>query len=103
MLKEVGASGQIALGKRFAGRLFEMVVHPDERVELIPMALVPAGASATTAPAPAAAWRPPGGYAHSTAWAEENREALERYAAGIEHEGTAAEQLQQFLTDGEQH
>jgi hypothetical protein len=36
MLKEVGASGQISLGKKFAGRLFDVIVHPDERFELTP-------------------------------------------------------------------
>ena len=34
-----------------------------------------------------------------TQWALENREALEQYARQIEEEGTAAEQLQRFLTD----
>ena len=42
MLKEVGASGQISLGNKFAGRLFDVIVHPDERFELIPMKAVPA-------------------------------------------------------------
>lgn len=37
MLKQVGSSGQIALGKRYAGRLFEMKAHPDGRMELVPM------------------------------------------------------------------
>ena len=42
MLKEVGASGQISLGKKFAGRLFDVVFYPDGRVELVPMKVVPA-------------------------------------------------------------
>lgn len=42
MLKEVGASGQISLGKRFAGQLFDATFHPDGRVELLPMKVVPA-------------------------------------------------------------
>ena len=42
MRKEVGASGHISLGKRFAGRLFNVIVHPDDRFELIPMKAVPA-------------------------------------------------------------
>ena len=41
MLKEVGASGQISLGKKYAGRLFEVIVHPDDRFELVPMKAVP--------------------------------------------------------------
>ena len=42
MLKEVGASGQISLGKKYAGCLFDMVFYPDGRVELVPMKAVPA-------------------------------------------------------------
>ena len=41
MLKEVGTSGQISLGKKYAGRLFEVVTHPDGRIELLPMKAVP--------------------------------------------------------------
>ncbi len=41
MLKEVGASGQISLGKKYAGQLFDMVFYPDGRVELVPVKVVP--------------------------------------------------------------
>ncbi len=101
MLKEVGASGQISLGKRFAGQLFDLVFHPDGRVELLPMRAV----SAVRPPAAADVsvpdgWVPPGGYAACNSWALHNRQALEAYASGIEREGTAAEQLLQFLDTG---
>jgi hypothetical protein len=102
MLKEVGASGQISLGKRLAGQLFEVIFHPDGRVELLPMRAVPARNSARAAqPASGESWRPPGGYASSSAWAQENRDALEAYARTIEQEGTAAQQLQRYLDSGE--
>ncbi|QTD46456.1 hypothetical protein [Ottowia testudinis] len=97
MLKEVGASGQISLGKRFAGQLFEMVGHADERVELIPMKLVASGRAKVSEPA----WLPPGGYTVANAWAMENHQALEDYAAHIAQQGTAAEQMQQYLEEGE--
>ena len=48
MLKEVGASGQISLGKKYAGRLFDAVFYPDGRVELVPMKAVPAVQDVTT-------------------------------------------------------
>ena len=96
MLKEVGASGQISLGKRFAGQLFEMVVHADQRVELIPMSVV-AGKRASAPARSRADWRPPGGYLQANDWALANREALEAYAAEVDGHGTAAEQLQQYL------
>ena len=41
MLKEVGASGQISLGKKYAGQLFDVVFASDGRVELVPMKAVP--------------------------------------------------------------
>lgn len=99
MLKEVGASGQISLGKRFAGQLFEMVVHPDHRVELIPMKLVSGARAVQAAGAVDGSWLPPGGYASANAWARENREALESYANEVARHGTAAEQLQQYLQE----
>ena len=100
MLKEVGASGQISLGKKYAGRLFEVIVHPDDRFELVPMKAVPQNRPRQAEPQPVQAadgWLPPGGYLASTQWALDNRQALEAYAGRISEEGTAAEQLQQFL------
>jgi hypothetical protein len=37
MLKTVGASGQLSLGKRFAGRHFEVQFEADGRVVLTPV------------------------------------------------------------------
>ena len=48
MLKEVGASGQISLGKKYAGQLFDVVFAPDGRVELVPMKAVPTVREPTT-------------------------------------------------------
>jgi hypothetical protein len=99
MLKEVGASGQISLGKEYAGRLFEIVIHPGDRFELIPVnvaATVPRTPQIVQAPD---GWVPPGGYDGCTQWALDNREALEEYARQVEKDGTAAEQLQRFLAE----
>lgn len=101
MLKQVGQSGQISVGKRHAGKLFQLVAHADGRLELIPMTLVTSrlrpdhveGRPASSL----SGWRPPGGYEHANSWAVENRAALEAYAREIDTHGTAAEQLQQFL------
>jgi hypothetical protein len=101
MLKEVGASGQISLGKKFAGRLFDVVFHEDERFELFPMKVVPQGRPSPTLLEPAnetGGWLPPGGYTHCSQWALDNREALTAYAQQIEEEGTAAEQLEKYLS-----
>lgn len=98
MLKEVGASGQISLGKRFAGQLFEVRFHSDGRVEMLPMQAVPMRPKGVANDVTASdAWVPPGGYGACNAWALENRPALEAYARRVEQDGTAAEQLQTFL------
>ena len=42
MLKEVGASGQISLGKKFAGQLFDLQTQADGSIVLQPVKVVPA-------------------------------------------------------------
>ena len=42
MLKMVGTSGQFSLGKKFAGRYFQVEQQPDGAVLLRPMTLIPA-------------------------------------------------------------
>lgn len=42
MLKMVGNSGQFSLGKKFAGRYFQVEQQPDGAVLLRPMTLIPA-------------------------------------------------------------
>jgi len=44
-------------------------------------------------------WKPPGGYESCSPWALDNRAALDACAQGIEEHGTAADQLQRFLSD----
>ena len=41
MLREVGASGQISLGKKYAGQLFDMQIGADGAVTLRPVKVVP--------------------------------------------------------------
>jgi hypothetical protein len=100
MVKEVGAGGQISLGKEYAGKRFDVIVHPGDRIELIPV-----GSAAVTSPPlhrivqALDGWVPPGGYDGCTQWALDNREALEQYSHQIEEEGTAAQQLQRFLAE----
>lgn len=42
MLKEVGASGQISLGKKYAGQLFDVTIAQNGSMTLIPVKVVPA-------------------------------------------------------------
>ena len=98
MLKEVGASGQISLGKKYAKRLFEVVVHPNDHFELIPVKVVPQS-SPVSAPSAkvSVGWLPPGGYTSCNQWALDNKDALIAYADRVAEQGTAAEQLHEFL------
>lgn len=41
MLKEVGASGQISLGKKYAGQLFDLTVQADGCIVMQPVKVVP--------------------------------------------------------------
>jgi post-segregation antitoxin (ccd killing protein) len=41
MLKEVGASGQISLGKKYAGQLFEVAIQADGSILMQPVKVVP--------------------------------------------------------------
>ncbi len=45
MLKEVGTSGQISLGKKYAGQLFDMQWAPDGSLSLTPVKVVPMAAA----------------------------------------------------------
>ena len=98
MLKEVGASGQISLGKKYAGQLFEVQTAPDGTITLMPVKVVPAPLTAQEEPARYAAtstsgdgWLTPERLARRAAaaarspaemeaarnqWEEENKEAI---------------------------
>lgn len=101
MLKEVGASGQISLGKKYAGQLFDLTVQDDGCIVMQPVKVVPITPSVqeqpaayTVNPAPptgdgwltperqarraAAATRSPAEVgAARTQWEEENKGAIE--------------------------
>lgn len=61
MLKEVGASGQISLGKKYAGQLFDVQTAPDGTITLQPMKAVPLTAQVEPAVYAAPPAAPPGG------------------------------------------
>jgi len=90
MLKEVGASGQISLGKRYAGQLFDMTVQPAgtivmQPVKVVPVATLPAtvqeeAAVYTVQPAPLAALQR--GQA-TREWAESHATQIDQYNAWV--------------------
>lgn len=41
MLKMVGASGQLSLGKKYAGKYFELTEREDGSIVMVPMRVIP--------------------------------------------------------------
>lgn len=80
MLKEVGASGQISLGKKYAGQLFDVVFYPDGRVELVPMKAVPVVYETEGASVPARAQEEAGTYRVGDGWLTPERLAARKAA-----------------------
>ena len=52
MLKAVGTSGQISLGKKYAGQYFEMAEQADGSIVMIPMKVIPASAKSAKVRSP---------------------------------------------------
>lgn len=100
MAKEVGAGGHISLGKEYAGKRFDVIHHPDGRLELIPVSTATAdGAHPHRIVEAPDGWVPPGGYDSCNEWALENRAAIELHAQENQAFGTAAEQMQRYLDE----
>ena len=97
MLKEVGASGQISLGKKYAGQLFDMVFYPDGRVELVPMKAVPAVQDEAAAYRVGDGWLTPERLAARKAAQERSPQETERLARQWETEN------QQVMNSMNQH
>src|SRR3990167_8808171 len=118
MLKEVGASGQISLGKKYAGQLFEVQTTPDGTITLMPVKVVPATLTAHEEPARYAAtstsgdgWLTPERLARRSAAAarspaemeaartrceEENKEAIEAMNQRMAKIGSMARRIHEW-------
>lgn len=72
MLKEVGTSGQISLGKKYSGQLFEVAVQPDGTIIMSPVKVVSA---ALTTDRPGAAHT----LQSTRAWALANANHIDAY------------------------
>jgi hypothetical protein len=87
MLKEVGASGQISLGKRYAGQLFDMQISADGAMTLTPVKVVPVATAAQEesavyqiAPAKASGADSAATQAHATReWADAHAAQIDQY------------------------
>jgi hypothetical protein len=76
MLKMVGNSGQLSLGKKYAGRYFQVEHQPDGAVLLRPMTLIPAAEAWAHEPAMRDQLRRAGEWAKRTPPAETKLDKL---------------------------
>ncbi len=81
MLKEVGASGQISLGKKFAGQLFDVQMTDDGAITLIPVKVVPMTASVQEAQASYSATSQQALAQQNRVWAQAHAQDIEAYNA----------------------
>ena len=81
MLKMVGSSGQLSLGKKYAGRSFQVEQQPDGAVLLRPMTLIPAAEAWAHEPAMRDQLRRAGEWAKRTPPAETKLDKLAGNAA----------------------
>ncbi|TAM42865.1 MAG: hypothetical protein EPN61_08910 [Burkholderiaceae bacterium] len=82
MLKEVGASGQISLGKKYAGQLFNLQTAADGSVTLTPVKVTP------VAPEQAAQT--------TKAWADAHVADIEQYNAWSNQNGPYSQRVRRW-------
>jgi hypothetical protein len=115
MLKEVGASGQISLGKKYAGRFFDMQVLEDGRVQLLPVKVVPLAQEELAAYPLGDGWLTPERLARRKAaavrtpeqkdtvrdrWEAENREAIEAMNQRMAKIGSMSRRIHEWRKAG---
>lgn len=120
MLKEVGASGQISLGKKYAGQLFDVQTTADGTITLMPVKVVPAPLTVQEEPArytvaadhndgwltperrarrAAAAARSPAEVEAARAqWEAENKDAIEAFNARMRQIGSMGRRIHEWRT-----
>ncbi len=74
MLKEVGTSGQISLGKKYSGQLFDVAIQSDGTIVMSPVKVVPAPLANQTA-------QPPEPVQSTRDWALANATHIDAYNA----------------------
>ena len=83
MFKEVGTSGQISVGKKYAGQLFDVTVHPDGSIVMNPVKMVPAAAQSTRE------------------WANANATTIDQYNAWAAEREPYSQRVRRWRAEGE--
>lgn len=92
MLKEVGSSGQISLGKKFAGQLFDVQYLETGAVHMLPVRVIP---DVTPLHVQKRFARLPQSLHTGTReqWEQDNAQAIEAFNLRIEQIGSPAQRL----------
>jgi hypothetical protein len=94
MLKEVGASGQISLGKKYAGQLFEVEVQADGSIVMRPVKVVPMTLAVRETPAPYDA------QASTRQWADTHATEIDQYNAWASEHEPYAQRVKRWREQG---
>ena len=92
MLKEVGTSGQISLGKKFAGQLFDVQFLDTGAVHMLPVRVVP-NIAPTQADRRLARSSQRADRASREQWEQDNAQALAAFNQRMEDIGSPAQRL----------
>ena len=93
MLKEVGASGQISLGKRFAGQLFDVQFLDTGAVQMLPVRVVPASLDMPTTNVKSSPTKQRIDAAAQEQWQTDNAQAIEAFNHRVALVGSPAKRL----------
>lgn len=102
MLKEVGASGQISLGKKYAGQLFEVDIQSDGSILMRPVKVVPV---TTAVHESLPAYGPPQATRQATGqamreWAEGHVAEIEQYNAWASQREPYSQRVRRWREQG---
>jgi len=98
MLKEVGASGQISLGKKYAGQLFQVETLADGSIVMRPVKVVPATPSVQEEPARYGTQPAP--TAPTAQWAEQHAEQIAQYNAWATEREPYSQRVRRWRSEG---
>ncbi|MEI2625056.1 MAG: hypothetical protein WAT33_03655 [Giesbergeria sp.] len=95
MLKEVGASGQISLGKKYAGQLFDLQTLADGSITLQPVKVVPVTPSVQEEPARYGTQPAP-----TAQWAEQHAAQIAQYNAWATEREPYSQRVRRWRSEG---
>jgi hypothetical protein len=96
MLKEVGASGQISLGKKYAGQLFDLQTADDGSLKLTPVKVVPIAQETQAEYRPA-----PSSQQTIRQWAQTHAADIAQYNAWASENQPYSQRVRQWREQGE--